>query len=178
MVVRSNGSVTAFADGARVARGAAAAGVVVAGVAGVALFHSTTVKPPSTTHPAAMPAVTHRLDSDAPAGCWRATSGSRQRGQRSRSPLTFAPHAAQMTAFATLSHLTPRQDAHADLADAVVVVVRIAEHFRLRPRGKEQMLVDDERRRRTRARHRLRLDRVLRADRAVTRRVIRGAASL
>ena len=46
-------------------------------------------------------------------------------------------------------HQPPGQDAHAGLADAIVVVVRVAEHLELIARGKHQMLVDDERRGRT-----------------------------
>ena len=43
-----------------------------------------------------------------------------------------------------LSHLTPGQDAHAGLPDAVIVVRAVAEHLYLAAGAKDEVLVDDE----------------------------------
>jgi hypothetical protein len=59
-----------------------------------------------------------------------AVSGARQRGQCVRRAYVFVPHAAHLIAAATgLPHFTPGQDPHARLTNAVVEVLRIAEHL-------------------------------------------------
>ena len=114
---------------------------------------SMTATPLTTTHPVIRPTVFHGIGLEAETGTsCRATSGSPHRRHLTRPLFTFAPHAAQMTAAAAkLSHLSPGENADADLPDAVVVVVGIAEHLDLVTRREYQMLIDNERCGRSRA---------------------------
>src|ERR1043166_5991089 len=67
---------------------------------------STMLMPPSATHAPTMPTVVHGIGRGA-AGACRATSGCWHRGHLLRAALTFAPHAAQMTAGAAAVRLKP-----------------------------------------------------------------------
>src|SRR6185369_15954134 len=77
-----------------------------------------------------------------------------------------------------LAHLSPREDAHAYLPDAVVVVVGIAKHLDLVARGEDQMLVDNERRGRALARNGTDLRGIVVLDGVIASCVVRRTADV
>src|SRR5437762_1819539 len=135
-------------------------------------------KPPSTTQPPTTPTVVQGMGRGG-AAAWRATSFAPHRRHLTRSPRTFAPHAAQTTAAGfTLPDLSPREDADTDLSDTVVVVVRVAEHLHLAADRDAQVLVDDERRGRARPCGGAHLRAVAVGDTAAVVRVVRRSADV